>query len=213
MPSPPDVPGKSLVVGMTKRTRVVAAASVAGALTVGGFVVKRVLGRSEGDGEASAATSSDPIAESPSAPPGAEKKPVPKTKPKPKPAKPKTAKPKPPKPKADKPKPKPKAASAPPKVTGTDAPPKPEVEPGNISGDKSPHAALSNPVVDDPDETEYPDPYEQREDPLDPDDAGTSFGDEPHPPTGAVSTSEPPPPQDAEVGDRAEPPRRENLDK
>jgi hypothetical protein len=100
----------------------------------------------------------------------------------------------------------------PPKTTGTDAPPKPEFEPGNISGDKEPHHALNNPIVD-PDETEYPDPFEKRDDPRDPvDPDGMAFGDEPHPPTGAGSTSEPHPGQDPEAGDRARPPKRENLD-
>jgi len=71
---------------MTKRTRDVVAAAGNGALAAGGFVAKRVLGHG-GDDNASA----DPIAETPTAPPGAEEKPVPK----PKPAKPKAAKPKP----------------------------------------------------------------------------------------------------------------------
>jgi hypothetical protein len=59
--------------------------------------------------------------------------------------------------------------------------------PGNISEDPEPHHTLSNPV-ENPDETEWPDPYEKREDPRGPDRerrAGGSF-----------STSEPPPPQD-----------------
>jgi hypothetical protein len=112
----------------------------------------------------------------------------------PQPAKPEPQKPRPAKPKTAKPRsrPKPKAA-------------------------RDPHHALNNPAVD-PDETEYPDPFEKREDPRDP--AGPDdipFGEEAHPPTGAESTSEPPPGQDPEVGDRAEPPRRQtprrqNLD-
>lgn len=200
MPSLPDIPGKSLIVGMTKRTRTVVVTAGAGALAVGGFVAKRLLAH-RGGGEGAGA---DPIAETPTAPPGAEEKPVPKPKPaKPKPAKPKAVpKPKPakPKPKAEKP-PKPKA-DEPPTTTGTDAPPKPEAEPGNQTGGKDPHHALNNPVVDDPDPTEYPDPYDTREDPL----------DEPHPPTGAESTSEPPLEQDPEVERGGKPPRRDNLD-
>jgi hypothetical protein len=222
---------------MTKRTRVVAAAAGAGALAVGSFVVRRVLGHGDGeDGGASA----DPIAETPTAPPGAEEKPVPKPKPaKPKPApKPKAAKPEAgAKPKADKGKggpkaepakpapkakskpaakpkaaPKPKAKAKPPTTTGTDAPPKPEVEPGNQTGGKDPHHALNNPVGD-PDLTEYPDPYETREDPRDPVDPDEApFGEEPHPQTGAESTSEPPPAQDPEVENAGKPPRREKLD-
>lgn len=138
----------------------------------------------------------------------------------PKPPKPKADKPEPPKTKADKPKPsKPKAAAKPkvdpdepPATTGTDAPTVPGAEPGDQRGGKDPHHALNNPIAD-PDETEYPDPYDKREDPRDPvDPDGAPFGEEPHPPTGAESTSEPPPSQDPEVGDRARPPRRENLD-
>jgi len=51
---------------------------------------------------------------------------------------------------------------------------------GDRSQDPEPHHALNNPVGE-PDETEWPDPYEQREDPRDQD----------HPPTGSTSTSEP----------------------
>jgi hypothetical protein len=202
MPSLPDIPGKSLIAGMTSRTRVVIATAGAGALAVGGLVAKKVLGQGGDDDRASA----DPIAETPTAPPGAEEKPVPK----PKPAKPKATppapkaapKPKPAaKPKAEKPAAKPKAAK-PPKTTGTDAPPKPEVEPGNQTGGKDPHHALNNPVVDDPDLTEYPDPYDTREDPL----------DDARPEINAKSTSEPPLQQDLEVEDGGKPPRRDKLD-
>lgn len=174
----PDFPGKSLIAGATKRTWVVVSAAGSGALAVGGFVAKRILGHGGDDG-----AGADPIAETPTAPPGAEEKPVPK----PKPAKPRA--------------PKPKAK-----------PPKPKAEPGNITGGKDPHHALNNPV-EDPDLTEYPDPYEKREDPrdpVDPDDA--PFGAAPHPQTGAGSTSEPPLEQDPEVEDGGRPPRRENLD-
>jgi hypothetical protein len=241
MPSLPDIPGKSLISAMTKRTRAVAATAGAGALAIGGFVAKRVLGHGD-DGDAGTGASADPIAETPSAPPGAEEKPTPK----PRPAKPKADVPKPPKAKVEPPKPKaepakPKAAekpkaepkakpakpkgpkdkakpapkpkaAKPPKTTGTDAPPKPEVEPGNITGGKDPHHALNNPVVDDPDMTEYPDPYDTREDPRDPADADAVFGEAPHPPTNAESTSEPPLAQDPEVPDGGKPPRRDNLD-
>jgi hypothetical protein len=188
MPNLPDIPGKSLIAGMTHRTRAVVATAGTGALAVGGLVAKRVLGH-VGHGDAGTGASADPIAETPTAPPGAEEKPVPKTKPaKPKPAKPKAAaKPKPaPKPKASKPKP------AKPKATPKPKPDKP----------KDPHHALNNPVVDDPDMTEYPDPYDTREDPL----------DEPHPQTGAESTSEPPLQQDPELENGGKPPRRDNLD-
>src|SRR3954454_6465593 len=117
MPSLPDIPGKSLIAGMTNRTRAVIATAGAGALAVGGFVAKKVLGHGGGDDRPSA----DPIAESPTAPPGAEEKPVPKPKPAkpnpapavPKAAKPKPAPPAPPAPKADD-KPKPAKPKAPP---------------------------------------------------------------------------------------------------
>jgi hypothetical protein len=260
MPSLPDLPGKNLVTDTTKRAKVIAGAAGAGAVAVGGLVAKRVLGN-HGGKEADAGVDSDPIAQTPTAPPDAVEKPSPPTKAavaKPPKAKPAAAKPKPatkpvapkPKPKADakpkakaapkapeskpapkakaaarpaepkpkaaaKPKPakaKPKAAAKPPKTTGTDAPPKPSVEPGNISGDKEPHHALNNPVVD-PDETEYPDPFEKRADPRDPADPdGEPFGEEPHPATGSESTSEPPLSQDPAVSDGGKPPKREKLD-
>jgi hypothetical protein len=212
MTSLPDVPGKSLISGMTKRTRMLAGAAGAGALAVGGTVAKRVLGHG-GDEAASA----DPIAETPTAPPGAEEKPVPKPQPvKPKAApgpkaepKPEADKPKaPPKPEAAKPKPaKPKAAPKP-KADKPKAAPKPKAAKGKPAPkekpakSKGPHAALNNPVVDDPDLTEYPDPYDTREDPL----------DELHPQTGAESTSEPPLQQDPEVENGGKPPRRDKLD-
>lgn len=206
MPNIPDIPGKDLISGVTKRTRRVVATAGAGALAAGGSVAKRVL-RHAGGGDNGRAANADPIAETPTAPPGAEKKPTPKPKPvaiKPKAAKPKAAKPKPAKPKAA---PKPKAKPG--KPAKPDAgPAKPKVEPG-----KDPHRELNNPVVDDPDMTEYPDPYDTREDPRDPvDPDGAPFGEEPHPPTGAESTSEPPLSQDPENPDGGKPPRRENLD-
>jgi hypothetical protein len=187
---------------------VVAGAAGNGCLAAGRFVVRHVVHHDEEKG-----ANADPIAQATTAPPGAEKKPTPK----PKPAKPKASKPKPAEPaaKSKPPKPaaaKPKAEAEPPGTTGTDAPPKPAAEPGDMSGGKDPHHALNNPVGE-PDETEYPDPYETRPDPLDPvDPDGEPFGEEPHPATGAESTSEPPPEQDPEVGDRAKPPNRENLD-
>jgi hypothetical protein len=65
---------------------------------------------------------------------------------------------------------------------------------------KDPHHALNNPV-DDPDSTEWPDPYERREDPR----------DEDHPPTGSGSTSEPHPDQDPEA-EPADAPEGDRLD-
>jgi hypothetical protein len=78
--------------------------------------------------------------------------------------------------------------------------------------DENPHHVLNNPVGD-PDPTEWPDPYEKREDPLDPEDPdGLPFGEAPHAPTGATSTSQPHPKQDPEARDKANAPERDNLD-
>jgi len=71
---------------------------------------------------------------------------------------------------------------------------------GDRSKDADPHHALNNPVGE-PDETEWPDPYEQREDPR----------DEDHPPTGSTSTSEPHPSQDPEA-EPWEGPKRDKID-
>jgi hypothetical protein len=107
---------------------------------------------------------------------------------------------------------RPPAADRPAGPTGTDAPSNPAVEPGNHAADAEPHHALNTPVGD-PDPTEWPDPYEKREDPRDPvDPDGQPFGQEPHPQTGSESTSEPPPSQGPEAGERARPPQRDNLD-
>lgn len=84
-------------------------------------------------------------------------------------------------------------------------------EHGDRSRDPEPHHALNNPV-DDPDPTEWPDPYEKRPDPRDPPDPdGEPFGEEPHAPTGATSTSEPNPDEDPQA-EPAEPPERDKLD-
>lgn len=74
--------------------------------------------------------------------------------------------------------------------------------PGDRSRDPNPHHALNNPV-DDPDPTEWPDPYEQRPDPRGP--------DTPHPQTGSGSTSEPHPSQDPEA-EPWEGPKRDKVD-
>jgi hypothetical protein len=88
----------------------------------------------------------------------------------------------------------------------------PGKDPGDISGDPSPHHSLSTPVGE-PDETEWPDPYEKREDPRDPPDPDAEpFGSEPHPQTGSTSTSAPHPSKDPEAGDRWEGPKRDKLD-
>jgi hypothetical protein len=249
----PDIPGKDLVEDTTKKARAIVVGAGSGALAVGGFVVRRVLGGGGDDEGAESGLEVSPSAVAtdggpattdagPATTDGApavvptgegrrtatKRKPAPKPKaakpkpakakaPKPKPAKPTAAKPKPP---ASKPEPaKPKAAAKPkvdpdepPATTGTDAPTVPGAEPGDQRGGKDPHHSLNNPVAD-PDETEYPDPYDKREDPRDPvDPDGAPFGEEPHPQTGSASTSEPPPAADPEGGDRARPPKRENLD-
>jgi hypothetical protein len=77
---------------------------------------------------------------------------------------------------------------------------------------KDPHHELANPARD-PDPTEWPDPYDKREDPRDAVDLDSvPFGEEPHPPTGSESTSEPHPSRDPEAAERSRPPEREKLD-
>jgi len=73
-------------------------------------------------------------------------------------------------------------------------------DPGDRSQDSDPHSALNTPVGE-PDPTEWPDPYERREDPR----------GEGHPPTGSTSTSEPHPSQDPEA-EPTEAPERDKLD-
>ena len=88
---------------------------------------------------------------------------------------------------------------------GRDLPPDPEER------DVDPHHSLNNPVGE-PDPTEWPDPYEQREDPRDPPDPdGLPFGEEPRAPTGSRPTSEPHPQQDPEA-EPFQPPERDRLD-
>ena len=71
---------------------------------------------------------------------------------------------------------------------------------GDRSKDPTPHSSLNNPV-EDPDPTEWPDPYDKREDPRAAD----------HPPTGSRSTSEPHPSQDPEA-EPWEGPKRDKVD-
>jgi hypothetical protein len=66
--------------------------------------------------------------------------------------------------------------------------------------ERDPHHDLNNPV-DEPDETEWPDPYDKREDPRSKD----------HPHTGSRSTSEPHPSQDPEA-EPWEGPKRDKVD-
>jgi hypothetical protein len=66
--------------------------------------------------------------------------------------------------------------------------------------ERDPHHQLNNPVGE-PDETEWPDPYDRREDPRADD----------HPQTGSRSTSEPHPSQDPEA-EPWEGPKRDKVD-
>ena len=86
----------------------------------------------------------------------------------------------------------------------------PGEDPGDRTRDQDPHHVLNNPATD-PDPTEWPDPYDKRPDPRDPNVDDEPFGDESHTPTGATSSSEPHPDQDIEAGE-VKPPDRDNLD-
>ena len=89
--------------------------------------------------------------------------------------------------------------SAPPGTAASGFPEPPGKDPGDRSRDPTPHHALNNPVGE-PDPTEWPDPYEARQDPLDPPDPDDApFGEEPHPPSGSTSTSQPHPSEDPEA--------------
>jgi hypothetical protein len=88
----------------------------------------------------------------------------------------------------------------------------PGEDPGDISRDREPHHVLNNPA-EDPDPTEWPDPYDKREDPRDPHDPdGELFGEEARPVPGAQSTSAPHPSKDPEAPDW-EGPKRDKLDR
>jgi hypothetical protein len=88
-----------------------------------------------------------------------------------------------------------------------------EHEPGTGTSDRAsdPHSALNNPVTE-PDLTEWPDPYDHREDPRDPGEEMVFGGEGGHTQTGATSTSEPHPSQDPEV-ETWEGPKRDKLDR
>ena len=92
----------------------------------------------------------------------------------------------------------------------TGFPEPPGRDPGDHSHDAEPHHALNNPA-DRPDPTEWPDPYDRREDPRGPGDTDEA-GEEPHPQTGSESTSEPNPKQDPVAEERAEHLERDKLD-
>jgi hypothetical protein len=99
--------------------------------------------------------------------------------------------------------------TAPPGEAVSGFPEPPGRDPGDRSRDPAPHHALGNPV-EGPDESEWPDPYDRREDPLEPP-PDEGFGDQPHPPSGAGSTSRPHPSEDPE-GEPWEGPKRDKVD-
>ena len=77
---------------------------------------------------------------------------------------------------------------------------------------REPHHDLNQPASE-PDPTEWPDPYDKREDPRDPEDPDQApFGEEPHPQSGSTSTSDPHPSKDPEAPDW-EGPKRDKLDR
>lgn len=76
---------------------------------------------------------------------------------------------------------------------------------------RDPHSALNNPVTE-ADLTEWPDPYDHREDPRDPGEEMVFGRDAGHTQTGATSTSEPHPSQDPEA-QPWEGPKRDKVDK
>jgi hypothetical protein len=94
----------------------------------------------------------------------------------------------------------------------TGFPEPPGRDPEDRTQHRDPHHVLNNPVGE-PDPTEWPDPYDRREDPRDPEDPDDLPGGEgAHPPTGSQSTSDPNPKQDPEAQPWAEGPKREKLD-
>jgi hypothetical protein len=81
--------------------------------------------------------------------------------------------------------------TAPPGVPATGFPEPPGKDPGDRSRDRDPHHALNTPVGD-PDPTEWPDPYDRREDPRAPAEEMVFPGDgTAHTPVGATSDSDP----------------------
>ena len=83
-------------------------------------------------------------------------------------------------------------------------------DPGDLSQRPSPYTVLNNPVGE-PDPTEWPDPYDQREDPRAPDEEMQFAGTGTHTPVGATSTSEPGAKDDIEAIN-ANAIERDNLD-
>jgi hypothetical protein len=75
---------------------------------------------------------------------------------------------------------------------------------------RDPHSALNNPITE-ADLTEWPDPYDHREDPRDPGEEMVFGGEAGNTQTGATSTSEPHPSQDPEA-EAWEGPKRDKVD-
>jgi hypothetical protein len=72
-------------------------------------------------------------------------------------------------------------------------------DPGDVSRQPSPYSALNIPIGE-PDPTEWPDPYDRREDPRAPADGMVFPGDgRGHTPVGATSNSNPPAAADIEA--------------
>src|SRR3954453_14940373 len=91
--------------------------------------------------------------------------------------------------------------TAPPGTPASGFPEPPGKDPGDVSREPSPYAALNTPVTE-PAPAEWPDPYDRREDPRAPDPGMVFPGDgRGHTPVGATSTSEPHPAADIEAGD------------
>ncbi len=88
--------------------------------------------------------------------------------------------------------------TAPDGVAASGFPEPPGQDPGDVSRRPSPYAALNTPVGD-PDPTEWPDPYDRREDPLAPPEHMVYPGDGEHTVVGATSTSQPHPADDIEA--------------
>jgi hypothetical protein len=80
-----------------------------------------------------------------------------------------------------------------------------------MTEERDPHHVLNNPA-DDPDPTEWPDPYDRRKDPREPPEhVDDVFGGHAPPRTGDVSTSEPHPSADPEA-EPWEGPKRDKVD-
>lgn len=93
----------------------------------------------------------------------------------------------------------------------TGFPEPPGQDPGDVSRASSPYAPLNTPVGE-PDPTEWPDPYDRRDDPRAPAEEMVFPGDgRTHTPTGATTTSAPHPDDDIAVPN-ANAPERDALD-